>query len=101
MPRDLAILAKFLARTPFFGGLDDAALRRVVKMTEDREFAKGATVFAEGEQGRPMYVVESRELVALRNASGRPVKLMRLVPGDFFGETTLIEMQPRPFSVVV
>ena len=33
--------------------------------------------------------------------SGRPVKLMRLLPGDFFGETTLIEMQPRPFSVMV
>ena len=26
---------------------------------------------------------------------------MRYSPGDFFGETTLIEMQPRPFSVVV
>jgi CRP-like cAMP-binding protein len=26
---------------------------------------------------------------------------MRLAAGDFFGETTLIEMQPRPFSVLV
>jgi CRP/FNR family transcriptional regulator, cyclic AMP receptor protein len=102
VPRDLAALAKFVARTPFFGGLDDAALRRLVKMTEDREFPKDATVFGEGEQGRSMYVVESGELVAIRNGgSGRPVRLMRLVPGDFFGETTLIEMQPRPFSVLV
>src|SRR5262249_15144020 len=29
-----------------------------------------------------------------------PVKLMRFRFGDFFGETTLIEMQNRPFSVV-
>jgi CRP/FNR family transcriptional regulator, cyclic AMP receptor protein len=102
MPRDPADLATFLARTPFFGGLDDAALRRLVEMTHERAFPAGATVFREGEQGYSMYVVESGELVAVRNAgSGRAVKLLRLVAGDFFGETTLIEMQPRPFSVAV
>lgn len=102
MARDPATLARFLARTPFFGGLDDAALRRLVEMTRDREFDTGAAVFREGEEGRSMYVVVSGELLAVRNAeSGRTVKLMRLVPGDFFGETTLIEMQPRPFSVLV
>jgi len=95
-------LARFLARTPFFGGLDDKALRRVAEMTNEREFPAGATVFGEGEQGCSMYVVESGELVATRNGgSGRAVKLMRLAAGDFFGETTLIEMQPRPFSATV
>jgi CRP/FNR family transcriptional regulator, cyclic AMP receptor protein len=102
MPRDHAALAAFLARTPFFGGLDDVALQHVVGMTTERPFARGAFVFREGEQGRSMYVVESGELVALKNGdSGRSVRLMHLKPGDFFGETTLIEMQPRPFSVVV
>ena len=102
MHRDMGGLARFLARTPFFGGLDDKALRRVAEMTNEREFPAGATVFGEGEQGCSMYVVESGELVATRNGgSGRAVKLMRLAAGDFFGETTLIEMQPRPFSVTV
>jgi CRP/FNR family transcriptional regulator, cyclic AMP receptor protein len=102
MPRDLASLEKFLARTPFFGGLDDEALRRVVAMTAERSFARGATVFQEGDQGRAMYVVEAGELLAMQSGeSGRGVKLMRLSPGDFFGETTLIEMHPRHFSVVV
>jgi len=102
MPRDPETLARFLARTPFFGALDDAALRRVVDMTHERGFGSGSAVFREGEGGQSMYVVASGELVAVRNAgSGRAVKLMRLVPGDFFGETTLIEMQPRPFSVMV
>jgi CRP/FNR family cyclic AMP-dependent transcriptional regulator len=102
VPGDVLDLARFLARTPFFGGLDDQALRRVVEMTHQRDFPSGATVFREADQGHSMYVVESGELVAVRNAgSGRAVKLMRLVAGDFFGETTLIEMQPRPFSVTV
>ncbi|MFL5441630.1 MAG: cyclic nucleotide-binding domain-containing protein [Myxococcales bacterium] len=102
MSRDRAALSKFLSRTPFFGGLDDLALRSVVGMTTERAFARGASVFKEGEQGRSMYVVQSGELVALQNGgSGRAVRLMHLKPGDFFGETTLIEMQPRPFSVLV
>ena len=48
-----------------------------------------------------MYIVRSGELVKTqRGESGFPVKLMRFRPGDFFGETTLIEMQPRQFSVI-
>jgi CRP/FNR family cyclic AMP-dependent transcriptional regulator len=102
MPRGSDDLARFLARTPFFGGLDAPALSRLVAMTHERTFPSSATVFREGEQGCSMYVVEAGELVAVRNAgSGRAVKLMRLVAGDFFGETTLIEMQTRPFSVEV
>ena len=60
----MAALARFLARTPFFGGLDELGLRRVVEMTREREFAAGTTVFREGDQGSSMYVVESGEVVA-------------------------------------
>jgi CRP-like cAMP-binding protein len=95
-------LKEFLSRTPFFGGLQDQALERVIAMLVERQFAVGATVFREGEQGRSMYIVHSGELLARQcGTSGRVLKLMRLKPGDFFGETTLIEMQPRPFSAVV
>ena len=92
----------FLRRTPFFGGLDEAALARVTSLLRESPFAAGALVFREAETGRSMYVVESGELLAFQNGDGgRTVKLMRLHAGDFFGEMTLIEMQPRPYSVVV
>lgn len=94
-------LKDFLTRTPFFGGLIDAALDRVVKMLVERRFVSGATVFREGDQGRSMYIVAEGELTAWQaGGAGRGVKLLRFRPGDFFGETTLIEMQPRPFTVV-
>ena len=41
MPRDRTALARFLSRTPFFGGLDDIALRHVVGMTSERTFSGG------------------------------------------------------------
>ena len=93
-------LREFLARTPFFGGLEDAQLGMVAARLRLREVRRGETVFAEGEQGKSMYVVESGELMARQVGVAVPqFKLMRFHVGDFFGETTLIEMQPRPFTV--
>ena len=95
-------LEEFLTRTPFFGGLAKASLDAVVAMLVERRFPAGAAVFKEGEDGRSMYVVHSGELIATQAGdSGRTVRLMRYSAGDFFGEMTLIEMQPRPFSVLV
>ena len=95
-------LVEFLTRTPFFGGLAQASLDAVVGMLVERSFPAGAAVFREGEDGRSMYVVHSGELVASQaGSSGHPVAMMRYSQGDFFGEMTLIEMQPRPFSVMV
>jgi CRP-like cAMP-binding protein len=93
---------EFLTRTPFFGGLEEAALERVIGMLVERDLPVGATVFREGEQGRSMYIVRSGELVKSQAGnSGFAVKLMRFRSGDFFGENTLIEMQPRQFTVTV
>lgn len=98
---ETSALKAFLIRTPFFGGLDDAGLERIVKALRASEAPQGASIFRQGDAGRSMYVVETGELLATQSGrSGQAVKLMRFGPGDFFGETTLIEMQPRPFSVV-
>ena len=94
-------LKEFLTRTPFFGGLEPETLDLLVGMLVERSFSKGSAVFREGDQGKSMYIVHSGELVANQaGESGGTVRLMRFLEGDFFGETTLIEMQPRPFSVL-
>jgi len=94
-------LKEFLSRTPFFGGLPAETMDRLVKMLVERSYPAGTVVFREGEAGKSMYVVHSGELVANQaGESGNTVRLMRFFEGDFFGETTLIEMQPRPFTVL-
>ncbi len=93
-------LKTFLAATPFFGGLSDASLELLIPMLVERRFAAGATVVAEGEPGRSMYVVHSGALVVSKlAASGRVIRMAGLGPGDFFGEMTLIEMQNRSATV--
>jgi CRP/FNR family cyclic AMP-dependent transcriptional regulator len=89
--------------TPFFGGLSDASLDLLPSMLVERRFDVGATVLAEGEPGRSMFIVRSGELVVSKlGDSGRVIRMAGLKPGDFcdfFGEMTLIEMQNRSASV--
>ena len=94
-------LKAFLVATPFFGGLSDASLDLLISMLVERRFDLGATVVAEGEPGRSMYIVHSGALVVSKlGVSGRAIRMAGLAPGDFFGEMTLIEMQNRSASVV-
>src|SRR5262249_31002513 len=93
-------LKAFLVATPFFGGLSDASLDLLISMLLQRRFDFGATVVAEGEPGRSMYIVQSGELVVSKlGASGRAIRMTGLGPGDFFGEMTLIEAQNRSATV--
>ncbi|MCP3464750.1 MULTISPECIES: Crp/Fnr family transcriptional regulator [unclassified Bradyrhizobium] len=94
-------LKAFLLATPFFGGLADASCDLLVSMLVERHFDVGATVVAEGEPGRSMFVVHSGELVVSKlGGSGRIIRMASLGPGDFFGEMTLIEMQNRSATIV-
>jgi CRP-like cAMP-binding protein len=94
-------LKAFLVATPFFGGLSDASLDLLVSMLVERRFDAGATIVAEGEPGRSMFVVHSGELVVSRlGNAGHAIRMTGLVSGDFFGEMTLIEMQNRSATVV-
>ena len=91
-----------MVATPFFGGLSDASLGLLITMLVERRFGAGATVVAEGEPGRSMFIVHSGALVVMKlGESGRLIRITGLGPGDFFGEMTLIEMQNRSASVLV
>ena len=94
-------LKAFLLATPFFGGLSDASLETLVSMLVERRYDAGATIVAEGDEGRSMFVVQSGELLVTRKGLEGPViRMTTLGPGDFFGEMTLIEMQNRSATVV-
>jgi len=94
-------LKAFLLDTPFFGGLSDASLDLLISMLVERRFDAGATVVAEAEPGRSMFIVHSGELVVSKlTDSGCIIRMRDLEPGDFFGEMTLIEMQNRSATVV-
>ncbi len=91
----------FLCKIAFFGGLDESAMRFLEGQMAEKKFPAGATVVQEGEAGRSMYIVRSGAVhIVRKGAAGHVVKLRLMHPGDFFGVTALVEMEPRPFSVV-
>lgn len=91
----------FLRGIPIFGGLQDSGLERLLRMMEQQTFPVGAAVAKQGESGRSMYIVRAGELIVKRALGSGPVRVVRIKPGDFFGETTLIEIHPMSASVVV
>jgi CRP/FNR family cyclic AMP-dependent transcriptional regulator len=94
-------LKAFLLATPFFGGLTNPSLELLISMLVERNFDIGATVVAEGEPGRSMFIVKSGRLAVSKRAnSGSVVPISTLGPGDFFGEMRLIEMQNRSATVI-
>jgi CRP-like cAMP-binding protein len=94
-------LKAFLLTTPFFGGLPDPSLDLLMSMLVECRFDAGATVVAEGDPGRSMFIVKSGRLTVSKRAnSGSVIPISVLNPGDFFGEMTLIEMQNRSATVV-
>ena len=91
----------FLLATPFFGGLPDSGLDLLMSMLVECRFDAGATVVAEDDPGRSMFIVKSGRLaVSKRSKAGSVVPISVLLPGDFFGEMTLIEMQNRSATVI-
>jgi CRP/FNR family transcriptional regulator, cyclic AMP receptor protein len=94
-------LKEFLARTPFFGGLAGTPVfDKLVEMLRQREVRKGEVVLREGDTGTSMYIVVSGALYATRRCEdGSDVRMLLFRPGDFVGVTTLIEMEPRPFTI--
>jgi len=91
----------FLEGIPVFGGLADGTLERIVDMLREEHFQPHQVVCREGETGTAMYIIGSGEVVLCRTGeTGKQIRVVRMGRGDFFGETTLIEMQPRAATAV-
>ena len=92
-------LEKFLAGTSFFGGLPPAVVSTLAGKMKERRVAAGEMLFDEGQGGRSMYLVREGELIVQRHCpDGTQARLLMMRAGDHFGVTSLIEMEPRPFS---
>lgn len=89
-----------LKAVPFFTQLNDRELEVVRAVASERTYAKNAVVLTEGEMGDSLYMIQSGKVrVVIGDEEGRELILKILGPGDFFGEMSMIDKQPRSASV--
>lgn len=83
-----------------FGGLLDDTLAQLSASLRAISVPAGQTVFREGDAGREMYVVLDGELeVQKRSRGGHDARVALLGIHDWFGEMSLLDIQPRSASV--
>jgi CRP/FNR family transcriptional regulator, cyclic AMP receptor protein len=83
--------------------LDSDALARLAAAVEEKEYADGEAVFAEGDPGDSMYfIAKGRIRVEKRaQAAGAAHKTLAVLEaGDYFGEMALLDQKPRSASAV-
>jgi len=89
-----------LARVALFRTLGDGELAHLASQLTLVRFHEGDTVVAQGEDGESMYiVVEGLLHVFAPGADGVEMKVAQLVPGQFFGEMSLLSGAPRSATV--
>jgi CRP-like cAMP-binding protein len=92
--------AELLHDVPLFAGLDDDDLARLSLLLTSKHYPKDSVVVSAADPGDALYVISQGEVkVSLWSDSGREIILSTLGDGDFFGEMSLVDGEPRSANV--
>ncbi|MFW6172122.1 MAG: cyclic nucleotide-binding domain-containing protein [Elusimicrobiota bacterium] len=84
-------MIKKLKTIPFFQAFDNESLEELWSYIKIEEYDPGHTIFAQGEQGKCMYIIERGEVEI--DKKGRILDIFG--PGDIFGEMALFSNEKR------
>lgn len=85
-----------MGKAPIFATLSGRQLKLLAKSTKVLAYPAGTPIVKQGDPGIAFYVILSGGADVRQGAR----VLARLAPGQFFGEMTLLDEQPRSADVV-
>jgi CRP/FNR family cyclic AMP-dependent transcriptional regulator len=92
---------EFLKSVPLFSRLGEQSLDAILRLTRRKRFRKDEVIFHEKEAGDSLFVIlHGRVKVAIFGDDGKEVTLSILTDGDFFGELSIIDHEPRSATVI-
>jgi CRP/FNR family cyclic AMP-dependent transcriptional regulator len=92
---------KLLHSIPLFEGLGEDDLRALALTLERRTFKAGSMIFAQGDSGSAMYIVDSGDVnIHLPGEASRRISLKDIARGEYFGELALFDEKPRSASAL-
>ena len=85
-----------LAKVPFLVDLSVEEMDELARCLRRRRFRKGEVIFVQGDPGSSLYLIEAGQVkISLASPEGREMTLALRGPGDFFGELSLLDGEPR------
>lgn len=105
MPRPVTALSLlervlFLRKVPLFSDLAPEDLERVAQLVEERGYADGEVIAAEGELGEELYIVIEGTIRVVQDLDGSARELARRTATEEVGEISIITREPRIASLV-
>lgn len=93
-------LAK-LKKVPLFADLSEVELERLGSLARAESIAKGTKIFAEGETGDALYLIESGKVRISKMIPGIGEEALAVLgPGSVFGEMALLDDSPRSADAI-
>lgn len=88
--------ASLLSSVPFFSGLDEKKRKAMASQGKELSYKEGASIVDEGTMGVGFYLILDGRAEVRKGSK----VLATLGKGQFFGEMSLIDEQPRSADVV-
>ncbi|HEY2406508.1 MAG TPA: cyclic nucleotide-binding domain-containing protein [Polyangiaceae bacterium] len=94
------LTASELRNIGLFGALSDEVLQHLASTLSVHTPAAGDAVFHEGDEASAMFVVIDGEMEVLKKSKRKTeARVALLGPGDWFGEMSIVDIQPRSATV--
>jgi CRP-like cAMP-binding protein len=87
---------ELIAACPLFTGLAPEQLQMVAEQAEEVDFPSGRVIARQGEVGTGFFIVADGRVRVVRDGEILAV----LGPGEFFGEMSVLDGQPRVAAVI-
>lgn len=98
---DVVDKPELLRKTPLFEGLTEADLRDLAGKLTERTFQAGEIIFEQGDTAKAMFIVAAGNVnIHLPGEESRRISLKDLARGEYFGELSLFDHQPRSASAL-
>ncbi len=94
-------ISKILKQVPIFRMLSKENIDFIVERLKFKTFSADETICKVGDPGDEMYIVISgRVKICIYNENNKEQIVASLIPGDYFGEMSLLTGEPRSASVI-
>ena len=87
---------EMLSRAPLFMGVDEAGLEQIIERAIEVAYDAGQVIARQAEVGTGFFIVAEGNVHVVRGGQ----TIATLGPGEFFGELSVLDGQPRTAKVV-